>query len=132
MSKSDQTAQDLAAELEVLRERQNELEQENEQLREELETVQNGLSIPKPNRRQLLRAGGTGMAALLFGSAASGNAAAASGTIGSDSYRFDWKAGNVDANSINTDEQSINGKQVYIQSSKPSSPASDDVWIDLP
>jgi len=114
MSKSeDQTAQDLAAELEALRERQEEQAQTIEQLREEkqeleaeVEAVQNGLSIPKPNRRQLLKAGGTGMAALLFGSAASGNAAAASGTIGSDSQRFDYFADTLDANTVNTDEVS--------------------------
>jgi len=113
MSTEDQTAHDLAAEIEALRERQSEQEQTIEQLREEkqeleqqVEAVQDGLSIPRPSRRSLLKAGGAGVAALLFGSATSGSAAAATGTIGSSSQRFDFYGGTVDANTVNTDEVS--------------------------
>jgi hypothetical protein len=37
----------------------------------------------------------------------------------------------VDAESVQTDEASIDGKRLYIQSSQPSNPETDDVWIDI-
>jgi len=121
MSES-QTAQELAAEIEALRDRQDRLEQENERLRDEIKQAvakndesddgdakttsedSAGLSVPSPSRRQLLKAGGVGLGALLFGSATSGSAAAASGTIGSSSQRFDFYGGAVDANAIDTEK----------------------------
>jgi len=34
--------------------------------------------------------------------------------------------------SITTDEATIDGHRVYIQSSQPSNPDTDDIWFDLP
>lgn len=33
--------------------------------------------------------------------------------------------------SLDTDEASIDGKRLYIQSSEPTSPETDDVWVDI-
>ena len=121
MSKTDnQTAQDLAAEIEALRERQDRLEEENEQLKEQNEQLQqqvqevqnSGLSVPKPSRRSFLKAGGASLAALAFGSAATGSAAAAGfddsdPTIGGPSNRYDMYFDALDANTVNTEDATI-------------------------
>jgi TolA-binding protein len=149
MSETDnQTAQDLAGEIEALRDRQDRLEEENEQLRKQNEelgkTVQQlqanqGIDLPKPSRRQMLKAGGAGLATLLFGGAATGNVAAFDGDsdpeIGSDSFRYDWYLDSLDANMVNTDGLNIGGHNTVSEVeygtfsfSQTVSAASDDGW----
>jgi len=149
MSKTDdQTAHDLAAEIEALRERQDRLEEENEQLKEQNEQLQqqvqevqaSGLSVPKPSRRSFLKAGGATLAALAFGSAATGSAAAAGfndsdPTIGGPSNRYDMYFDALDANTANIDSLNNGGpvsdgdgteRQIWVIANGASDPAGAD------
>jgi len=52
------------------------------------------------------------------------------GQIGTSDESVDVYGATVDADSLNTVDAEINGNQVYVQGSQPSSPSTGDIWID--
>lgn len=53
----------------------------------------------------------------------------------SNPMQSDLDANNNDISNVkqfDTDAAHINSKEVFIQSTAPSTPATDDIWIDLP
>jgi len=42
------------------------------------------------------------------------------------------RVGALESDSVSTDEATIDGNRVYIQSTAPSNPSDNDIWFDLP